>query len=263
MFLGLSNITTFNGGEALTRKYIGPPVELIVYRNDVVLRHAGAGGNGAGGSKRPQKQWSNKSRKNLAFVASNTTIELDVMVTLTYPREFPANGKTCKRHLNAFLQFLRRRIRPLSYLWFFEFQRRGAPHFHLLYRSGGVTIDKLDVSERWYSIVGSGDVRHLSAGTRIETIRCRDGARRYAVKYAAKMRQKIVPDGFRSVGSFWACSRDVRPKPITKITLNFGTSQVRRMLKDWPYLEKCDVGSLSVLYGAAGCLELDSGDGYG
>ena len=238
------------------RIYIGPPVELVVYRNDIVVRHLG---NGRGGiqnaARRECYEWSWKSRRSLAFVASNTNIEFDVMVTLTYPRSYPGDGKTCKRHLNAFLQFMRRRIKGLSYLWFFEFQRRGAPHFHILYKSMGVMVPKEDLSVRWYSIVDSGDDRHLKAGTRVEKIRSKDGARRYAVKYAQKMEQKAVPKGFRSVGAFWNCSRDVRPRTLGTVTLEGGSNQLERMLEDWPHMSNAASG-YSVLYNATEFLTL-------
>lgn len=153
-----------------------------------------------------------RSRKRLAFVASNTDIVFTSMLTLTYPRQFPNDGDDVKRNLKAFREALRRKHPGVSLLWFLEFQRRGAPHIHILIR--GVRVYKAMqqwVSKTWYRICGTGDTRHLRAGTRLERIRKPNGARNYAVKYAHKMKQKVVPPGYRNVGRFWGHSRDVRP----------------------------------------------------
>jgi len=58
------------------------------------------------------------------------------------------------------------------------------------------------ISATWYRIVGSGDPRHLAAGTRIDPIQTWNGVVFYASKYLAKL-----PDGkFAPVeytGRFW------------------------------------------------------------
>jgi len=57
------------------------------------------------------------------------------MVTLTYPGAWEVvapDGKTAKRHVQAFLLRYRRAWgEPIVGAWKFEFQRRGAPHFHI------------------------------------------------------------------------------------------------------------------------------------
>lgn len=116
-----------------------------------------------------------------------------VMLTLTYPAAYPENGCDVKRDLDAFVKRLRRYLhkaaRPdWSFFWFLEFQERGAPHFHAFTTH---EIDKAWVARAWYEVVGSGDQRHLAAGTRIEGLRAgRAGAAAYAAKYAAKAEQK-------------------------------------------------------------------------
>ena len=131
-----------------------------------------------------------------------------VFITLTYPSDFPADGPTCKRHLKMFLQRLERWHKnhggtdeSFSAFWFLEFQQRGAPHFHIFFTR---PVPYQIIARDWYEIVGSKDERHLSAGTRIETIRGgRRGICAYAGKYAAKFEQKQVPEGFGCVGRFW------------------------------------------------------------
>jgi hypothetical protein len=170
-----------------------------------------------------------ESRKRLALLAGNCSVEFRSFVTLTYPAEFPCDGLIVKRNLHAILAALRRKCPGLEYLWFLEFQRRGAPHFHaflsteipaplspLNRRSGRVRKTVMIhrpwqawISRRWYDIVGSGDPKHLAAGAAWEQVEKADGAARYVAKECYKTFQKVVPADFQNVGRFWGCSRGV------------------------------------------------------
>lgn len=213
-------------------------VNLEIYQKDVIVRSTREGNGGGGGKKEQISELSEKSRKNLAFVANNTDVEFLYMVTLTYPSEYPGNGVTIKRELDAFFKRVKRQYGQFSYLWFLEFQGRGAPHFHILLT---IEIGKEFCSRAWFEIVQSGDEKHLRAGTRVEKLRSSEGGKRYAVKYATKTRQKAVPQGFRDVGRFWGCSRDV--KPIQQgVLLNTCKREVVEMLKkgEWAYSENVE-----------------------
>lgn len=87
--------------------------------------------------------WSRRSRARMVA----TMAELDlapllmsgddpVMVTLTYPSDWATvapDGATVKRHLDQFWKRLERAFGgPVRVVWKLEFQRRGAPHFHIL-----------------------------------------------------------------------------------------------------------------------------------
>lgn len=198
---------------------------------------------------------SKKSRQRLAFVANNTHVRFRSMITLTYPREFPSDGRSVKKHLNAFLVWCRRRFASPSYLWFLEFQKRGAPHIHILLDSplpqseAGRRLLFGEVSQQWYNTVGSGDPKHLRAGTRCERIRKPDGAARYCLKYAYKTEQKCVPSDYRDVGRFWGCSRDTRPSTPRIIPIDEGS--VRGILADWEYCPDADTLVYQTLFGCA------------
>ena len=198
---------------------------------------------------------SRKSRKRLAFVANNTQVVFKTMVTLTYPKEFPTDGKQVKQHLNTFLVWCRRRFDRPSYIWFLEFQKRGAPHIHLLFdyplpdNKAGRCLLFGEVSQKWYEIVGSKDPFHLAAGTRCERIRKPDGAARYCLKYAYKTEQKWVPRDFQNIGRFWGCSRDVTPKEPRTIPMDEGS--VRGVLEDWEYCPDENTLVYQTLYGCA------------
>jgi hypothetical protein len=128
-----------------------------------------------------------------------------VFITLTYPSGHGENGIRAKRDLKCFIQRYCRAAksssRSFSAFWFMEWQKRGAIHFHIY---GTHELPKDTLARWWYEIVGSEDIRHLRAGTRIERIRSgRDGWVAYASKYASKSVQKVVPEGFGWSGRLW------------------------------------------------------------
>ena len=239
----------------VTKLTIHEAYAVEIYKQDVVVRRVGRG-NPNPAPRGSCKEWSDKSRKNLAFVASNTDVEFMYMITLTYPSEFPTDGHTCKRHLKGFLNWMRDRSKACNqpkpeYLWFFEFQKRGAPHFHVILDCDVEQITtKSKVSKKWYKIVGSGDERHLQAGTRVEVLRSSDGGKRYAVKYAMKMQQKSVPEGFRNSGRFWGNSKGVAPKPLGWAQVD-GDEDLAQLIKGWEYEGALKNIPLSTLYNAS------------
>lgn len=124
--------------------------------------------------------------------------DLPYMITLTYPDDYPTDGKLVKTHLDKFKRWIK--YKGIKGFWFLEFQKRGAPHFHLY-------VDKAvkpgELSKYWYELVASGDIRHLSAGTQIKQMRETHALAAYAQKYAAKADQKEVPEIYQNVGRFW------------------------------------------------------------
>ena len=231
-----------------------PPIESItLYRQDVVVNRKPGHAPGERPTRGEITEFSDTARKRLAFVACNTDVVFKTMVTLTYPQVYPTDGKTVKRHLKAFLEALKRyNQRSYSYLWFLEFQKRGAPHIHLLLdvvlprRKQELGNYRHWVAQTWYRIVDSGDYKHALAGTRTERIRKPDGAKRYATKYAFKMQQKQVPAEMRNIGRFYGYSRDVVPQPRQTIAVT--DEQVRAFLSEWPYKPNDDRPVYKVLY---------------
>ena len=230
-------------------------LQALVYQSDIVIKWP------AGHAPRPEYtprgdvvEFSRKSRERLRFVATNTEANFNTLITLTYPFDFPSDGQIVKGHLHKFLGWLCHEY-PGQYLWFIEFQRRGAPHFHVLYRPLLATFVPFNkVARMWYTIVGSGDKRHLHAGTRVERIRCTNGAAHYAVKYAQKMTQKRVPVGYRHVGRFWACSRCSLPHPKALCVFE-GIDDLKQALASWRYLYVLQKPYIKVLYGATKYLD--------
>ena len=174
------------------------------------------------------------------------------MITLTLPPEawervIEAEGEdlAVQKFLEArarFLDALRRRLRrgglQGSWLWFLEFQRRGAPHIHLLLDLG---VDRLPDEEYqdWVRWVESEWSRALGVpapyATRIERLKAADF--RYARKYATKPRQKTFPFPARwgrswdTAGSWRELLRESRYAPTS--TYEFSSEELWRVLRSF------------------------------
>lgn len=137
--------------------------------------------------------FSRKSRNRLLQkLAMLKRSELPLFVTLTYPGTFPVDPKDWKRHIDTFSKRFCRRFPNAGFIWKLEPQKRGAPHFHLLAWDSSLTpvefyaYLKNWIKTAWYEVVGSGDERHLRAGTGVEIVRSFQGVMYYASKYMSK-----------------------------------------------------------------------------
>jgi len=129
-------------------------------------------------------EFSRRSRKRLL----EKTARLDysqgktIFVTLTYPFLFPSPARA-KEQLRAFLKRLAYHCRSkgIAAIWRLEFQKRGAPHFHLML-FGLPFVDKADIQAMWMSVLHT----KTRVFTRIEMIQSARHARYYISKYVAK-----------------------------------------------------------------------------
>lgn len=209
--------------------------KITLFETDTIIKKRVSHRQGSkwiGGKRGTIKMFSRSSCRNMVQTARNVA-GLSHMVTLTYPAEFPCNGKITKRHLELIRKWFI--YRKIGGFWFYEFQKRGAPHFHI-FTTG--KVDKEDLSEAWYKIVGSEDLKHLRAGTKIEAIRKPHAIAAYAAKYAAKAEQKEVPEGFEDVGRFWGCFGGV--KVIPKETIIGEQTEVAHLVRVLRKLRKQD-----------------------
>jgi hypothetical protein len=182
------------------------------------------------------------------------------IVCLTYPSEYPEDGRAFKRHLDTFQKRLKRM--NIQYFTVLEFQDRGAPHYHTLITG---ILDRQELSRMWFEIVGSGDPRHLQAGTSIQFIvddsdyrlepdrvRYREMKRKghrnvkrmfisrseaesYMIGYFKKNDQKVVPANINNSGRFWSHSRDLVEKLKSVILCGDekGLKRKVRLLRRW------------------------------
>lgn len=178
----------------------------------------------------------------LITVAKIPSRELPLLLTLTYPREWPEDPRRWKRDLDAFGKALRREYPSAAMVWKLEPQKRGAPHFHgLLYGVDFIRIPWL--RETWFRVVGGTQAEHLLAGTRIERARNKHCAVAYAAKaYAAK--DIVLPPSWKNVGRFWGIiNRAALPKSDV-VTVRLTAERhyrMRRVMRRWGERHACSV----------------------
>jgi len=166
------------------------------------------------------KSFSRKSKLRLMHQIRNSQQHFKQFITLTYPREFPKDGRLVKSHLNTFLTELRQRFKGMHYIWVFEAQTRGAPHFHIILNievpnqqlndKHGAYFYSSEWSKRWSKITGNKtNKKHIRHGLRIDPITDNNSKvlASYMAKYYSKNEQKDFGHDFTGVGRFWGTSR--------------------------------------------------------
>lgn len=173
--------------------------------------------NGSGSVRGNVTGFSYRSERRMRLALEDTADHWKYFVVLTYPGDFPYDGRKVKRDVEAFKRWVKRQgISDM--FWGLEFQKRGAAHINVLLPE---SVDKDKLSQAWFKIVGSGDERHLRAGTGIEAIRGQQEITSYMIGYLSKRWQKEVPEQYKSVGRFWGCTRAVRE--VGTYTYRFGS----------------------------------------
>lgn len=173
----------------------------------VRLWRAGLPGPLTGGTRGVIQGFSRASQRRLTdrlmFVPWNDYTDGDrhridaklCLVTLTYPAEYPRCSEIHKRHLDNFRRALDR-VRGGEYaaIWRLEYQKRGAPHYHILMLfKNTINITRFTTWARatWFRIVESGDRRHLLHGADVRAVykpkTGSGGLMRYLVKYLGKV----------------------------------------------------------------------------
>jgi len=124
---------------------------------------------------------------------------LPKFLTLTYPARFPT-APEAKTHLFTFLKRVKRAFPRSAAFWKMEFQRRGAPHFHLMLY-GVPYWNKRRVQTVWGECIGQPEARPF---TRIESVKSWRHLMGYAAKYLAKSEYQgdlIAQDQARRLGA--------------------------------------------------------------
>lgn len=163
-----------------------------------------------GGNSTKVKDYNPRTARRLGLHLSEFGHLYNKEITLTWPSEFPTDGMVVREKRLRMLRKLKK-YGVEEYTWTLEFQERGAPHIHILIDR---YVDLRWLSEEWYEIVGSGDPRHLKAGTEINEIRDITKTKLYMCSYARKKDQKDVPKEYINCGRFWDSNRSVKPQEV-------------------------------------------------
>lgn len=282
--------STTNGGSGFSasggfnpHKHLSELHGIEFYAVDVVVKRTGKSHQHEH-NRGDITELSADSLGRLAFIAFNTEADFQSMLTLTYAG-IPTDGREVKQDLDRFLKWFRRNYPGEKYLWFLEFQKRGAPHFHIITTVDLAKIGQLEAQPfegepgriepsgkrlarvkrsngkywrtHWDTHIKSQDAWG-KGWTAWEVMEEKDGGKRYAAKYATKAYQKQVPEQYQNVGRFWGHSREgVKPEP--KAFYRCSESMLRQALTDggWEYLPPEDGFIFRELYGAASKIDVD------
>lgn len=225
--------------------------ELSIYGQDVVVKtrcvdHYKAKVRGKRGKI---KALSPDARKRFKLHLRNIREgSLNLFVTLTYGADYPVDGVIVKQHLKSMRQWLIKQGVAQG-VWFLEFQKRGAPHFHFFVQ-GNYTLTSAKVAKAWARrlkkylpdsnardkliSVHQGNVKN--GRPCVEFVRKPHALSYYGTKYATKAHQKEVPDNYQNVGRFWGYWGDAKPEVQTIIGRGYeSVMRLRYLLKDWRY----------------------------
>lgn len=231
---GITPQYTLNDGGGSASFWVGASLVRVKRPSPNGLLRSSAAG--VGGNRSYVSGFSASSRLRLMRLLATLRRDcVPIFVTLTYPSIWPTDPKQWKKHLDNFRRQLFRLYPGAALVWKLEAQKRGAPHFHcLLYGVYKIQPGFLTwVSETWYRVVGSGDDKHLKAGTRVEYLRSHRGAMSYAAKYMDKTIDEL-PEEWGKPGRFWGvCGRGNLPVgEVVEVPLSWGESvSIQRWLR--------------------------------
>lgn len=157
-----------------------------------LARHQELGSIVGGGLRGNVTTFSRNSRLRMLRKMARLNAKNGVFLTLTYPLRHP-DARTAKGHLRALLERFRRRYPQASAIWRLELQKRGAPHFHLIFFN--LPFVPFREVRRWWAEITVDYVDEWMPRVKIEWIRSPNGVMYYAGKYCAK------PDGSSSEGA--------------------------------------------------------------
>jgi len=158
------------------------------------------------------KIFSQKSRNRLLRNVNclvRSGIENIYFATLTYQENF-TDEKISKGHLNAFLTYVRKYYSVNLYIWFKEYQKRGAIHYHIVLNfNTDIDVSSLhsDCLRYWSKIVGTYGTGQHHETKGVHVVKANNQfLTRYAVKYSSKSYQKTPPKSVTAVTRFWGTS---------------------------------------------------------
>lgn len=171
------------------------------------------------------QEFSQKSRFRMLKTLSKIHIQSYnsiLFITLTYHLKYPDNLTPLKNHLHKFLIYLKRLYPESANVWRVELQKRGVPHFHLLFFTTkkidehSLEIYKRNIQKIWFSVINdkndymklySIDIKNLNNPSKVFP---------YISKYTAK-----VNDNSKTpyLGRRWGYSHNLILKEVAMIKI--------------------------------------------
>ena len=174
-------------------------------------------GEHLGGGKRGEVQvFSAGSRYRLFRLLHQLTFKTVTFITLTYPDDFPTSSKVYKSNLVEFHRKFEIAWPGVQAVWRLEFQKRGAPHFHIMF----LDCPFVPIGEllwMWKSTCHTWDMAHELLGVDLKLIT--DASQEaliasYLSKYIAKVDSQEIKSHERKCGRWWGKWNIVEPEPF-------------------------------------------------
>lgn len=188
--------------------------------------------NRSRGKRNEIKTFSKESRYRLFRLIHSIRFTRISFVTLTYGKTYPGTGILAKKDLKAFRRATERRWGTFRVIWRMEYQKRGAPHFHLLcFDAPFIPI------QDWCSVWDKA--RHAPAGEIFgNSLDCKinaeakgaDVVSKYLGKYVAKPAYPDPTDARSDQGRIWGKWNIEESKPLQFELYPMEAEQLARML---------------------------------
>jgi hypothetical protein len=217
---------------------IQPRVSVINRTVQVVRGGEVSLANLCGGPRRPQSRLTGKSRRTMLqrFDMLSDVFTPKYFLCLTYPEEFPKDGRKVKKDLVNLHHFFTgtgtyavSHDPDIKFFWKMEFQLRGAPHYHIIIDSKLEFKEFFDLAvKKWTSITKNPfagqwcnhkDVPHEeydSPGVNCTVIDDQFLAAIYVSLYGSKKEgyQNKSPKDFEHPGRFWGLMGFNKGRPV-------------------------------------------------
>jgi hypothetical protein len=209
----------------------------FLYKND--LEKLGKANVESIGNRKAITQFTPSSRKRLLKKLHSLSELPSHLITLTYPKYYPADSKEWKRHLDNFRRILFDHYPKAWFFWKLEPQRRGAPHFHLLGCIGSninIYLLRQHIALLWYQVCGTENPKHLKAGTGVEVLRETKGKiNAYVAKYMGKIDLTDYEE-WSQPGRFWGILGRENLPEVIKVIVDLDKPEyyvIRRLIRRW------------------------------
>jgi len=176
-----------------------------------------------GGKRGSISEFTNRSRSRLLKKISQLSKNNNpLFVTLTYHNDYPGDYEGYKYDLHRFFISLRNHFPEVGIIWKLEFQKRGAPHFHLLMWGVDLSEGMDFIPREWNRMVSPGDEIHLKWHRGeyqnkpcVQLIKSWNGVKAYAAKEMGKT-QGLA----EQPGRFWGLRGNVPLSLIKKFRMD-------------------------------------------
>jgi hypothetical protein len=222
-------------------------VTLSVYNNSIKICN---GEKKTSNSKPPIrvsqdiKKFSNNARRRFIRKLAHINLQVyakPIFVTLTYHNVLPKSNTELKSHLDKYLQFLRTYTYKFEYVWRLEFQKRGAPHFHIIlfpkkgYDNKDYQKWKRDLPAFWRKTIGEWDSSMQLYAVDVQKLDGKKNIFFYLSKYAAKESDVLVDD---YKGRMYGFSSTIILKPLLHLEITLQDfERLRKII--FLYMKSC------------------------